>query len=237
MTVDTATVIGGNNLVKVDNGQLILPFANIYGGTTDIKAGWITIENSVALGSDVPSQRATRHQRQVHHRRRRAHRCSSSRSPTACLTMTNNFILTGLGITHPFGLISGSEPGDGGAIENLDGNNTLLGIIQLDGVAGLGVENVFPNSAGTQLNLTGDLYNFTNGALVTSGGITKLGSQRLVIEGPGTYTGPVAIANGVLLDQNDTGLGIGSTLGPTGIAGALPTVTEARRCRPCRRSS
>jgi autotransporter-associated beta strand protein len=39
------------------------------------------------------------------------------------------------------------------------------------------------------------------------GGITKLGSQRLILQGDGTYTGPVDIKQGVLLDQNNTALG------------------------------
>ncbi len=41
------------------------------------------------------------------------------------------------------------------------------------------------------------------------GGIIKLGSQRLIVQGPGTYTGDVDIQQGVLLNQNNTGLGSG----------------------------
>jgi autotransporter-associated beta strand protein len=39
------------------------------------------------------------------------------------------------------------------------------------------------------------------------GGIIKYGSQRLHLQGPGTYTGSVEVAEGILVDQNDTGLG------------------------------
>jgi autotransporter-associated beta strand protein len=45
---------------------------------------------------------------------------------------------------------------------------------------------------------------------VRAGGITKLGSQMLILQGDGTYTGPVDIRQGVLLNQNNTGLGTGT---------------------------
>src|SRR5208283_4668543 len=43
--------------------------------------------------------------------------------------------------------------------------------------------------------------------LVGTGTLTKFGGQRLDIQGPGTYTGSVVVAGGVLNDENDTGLG------------------------------
>ena len=39
----------------------------------------------------------------------------------------------------------------------------------------------------------------------------KLGSQRLIIQGAGTYTGGVDIRSGVLTAQSDTALGTGTT--------------------------
>ena len=45
----------------------------------------------------------------------------------------------------------------------------------------------------------------------TGGGITKYGSQRLNIEGDGTYTGPVDVHEGVLSVQNDTATGLGGS--------------------------
>src|SRR5438477_410248 len=44
----------------------------------------------------------------------------------------------------------------------------------------------------------------------TAGGITKLGSKRLTLQGDGTYTGPVDIKESVLRIQNDTALGTAS---------------------------
>ena len=50
-------------------------------------------------------------------------------------------VLAGTGIDHPFDLID-----QAGAVQNLEGNNTLSGIIQLNGNAGVGVEQVFPRA-------------------------------------------------------------------------------------------
>ncbi len=157
------------------------------------------------------------------------------------LDLYNNFLLSGNGLTSQnYGLIE-----QAGAIENLNGDNTLPGIIQLNGNAGVGVEQIPPTGPQTpavnpnppdigfppllsnsppltasQLTLTGNLENYFNpltGATVV-GGITKLGSRRLIIEGAGSYTGNVFISNGVLLDQNDTGLGAYNSLATVTVA-------------------
>ncbi len=119
--------------------------------------------------------------------------------PQSGLNLPNNLVLNGVGIDHPFDLID-----EAGAVQNLEGTNTLSGIIKLNGQAGIGVEQVAPAAGDpSQLTLTG--YTWNNGAAV--GGITKLGSQRLTIQSAGTYTGDVDIKEGVILVQNDTGLG------------------------------
>jgi autotransporter-associated beta strand protein len=51
----------------------------------------------------------------------------------------------------------------------------------------------------------------TAGASTGPGGITKLGSGRLSLQGDGTYTGPDDVQQGVLTLQNDTGLGTGTS--------------------------
>lgn len=50
---------------------------------------------------------------------------------------------------------------------------------------------------------------------VAGGKITKLGSERLVIQGPGRYTQGVDIQEGVVRIQNDTALGAGTSATPT----------------------
>ncbi len=62
------------------------------------------------------------------------------------------------------------------------------------------------NNVLSQLTLLG-----TQSDGACSGGINKLGSQRLILEGPGTFTGPVDIQQGVILLQNNVGLGLGGS--------------------------
>jgi autotransporter-associated beta strand protein len=57
------------------------------------------------------------------------------------------------------------------------------------------------------------------------GGITKVGSQMLVLQADGTYTGPVDIRQGIILDQNNTGLGTGT--GTSTSPGVNTTTVEA----------
>jgi autotransporter-associated beta strand protein len=64
--------------------------------------------------------------------------------------------------------------------------------------------------AGGGLSGTVWTYTATVNPAGARGGVTKLGSQRLILQGDGTYTGPVDVKQGVLLNQNDTGLGIGN---------------------------
>src|SRR5262249_19012783 len=47
---------------------------------------------------------------------------------------------------------------------------------------------------------------------VLAGGLIKLGSQLVVVQGDGNYSGGADIQEGVLLDQNPTGLGTGGTV-------------------------
>ncbi len=224
LTADDLTqpINGSGSLVKVGGGQLVLPNASTYNGVNDIRQGWITIENDQSLGASnygvqFPSTGVT-----VEAGAALQLKPASGTS----LALTYNFILAGQGITavsSPFGLISTAQAGDGGAIESLDGDNTLSGVIQLNGTAGIGVEHVFNNTAGYQLNVTGNVWDYAPAGI--PGGITKLGAQRLVMEAPGTFSGPVDIANGVLLAQNNTALGEGGQpTSTTTVEASLPTV-------------
>ncbi len=206
------TVTGGINgtvtFDKVGTGQLILPNANSYTAPTNIQQGWITIQDPGALGPRIAGKGddaqfvttvfngAALHVKPL--------------TAGGSINLTNNLILAGLGITHPFSLIS-----QDGALMSLGGVNTFSGTIQLNGVVGIGVELLGPSNA-SELTLTGFMSDFS---AATPGGITKLGSRRLIIQGPGTYTGPVDIQQGVIRLQNNTGLGA-ATAGTTVEAGA-----------------
>ncbi len=106
-----------------------------------------------------------------------------------------------------------------GALENLGGLNTITGDITLDGVAGIGVEldgSLDPTPPFSELTILSSISEST----AVNGGITKLGSQRLIIQGNGNYTGPVVVAEGVLRVQNNTALGLPIA---AAIAGQNPT--------------
>ncbi len=127
------------------------------------------------------------------------------------MTLVNQFVLSGNGVTLPGYPLLSQE----GALMNLAGSNTLINTVTLNGQVGIGVEQIYnTNPASVNYSATGNVASQltlagpqANGAAV--GGINKLGSQRLIIQGPGTYTGPVDVQQGVILDQNDTGLGLG----------------------------
>jgi autotransporter-associated beta strand protein len=214
-----------NTLAKIDNGQLILPGSNTYTGPTDVNAGWVTVENSTALGP----QNADLSQPDQQYTTIAANASVQLKPLTAgtSLDIANNFYVTGAGLTTTstnFGLITE------GAIENIDGANTLSGILQFDGQQDIGVEQVFPlggkDTTPSQLTLTGYLWDYTNPSTgaVTPGGITKVGSQRLILQGQGTYTGAVNVDEGALLLQSNNGLGAGGST--TTVAAGASTVID-----------
>jgi autotransporter-associated beta strand protein len=98
---------------------------------------------------------------------------------------------------------------------------------------GIGVEQVFgpPPSQPSQLTTTGQISDFLdlNTGAYDPGSIIKLGSQRLIIQGDGTYSGSSEVAEGTLRIQNDTALGRGSS--GTG-NGSSPPGTEAFNVTP-----
>ena len=232
--------VAGSTLSKVDAGQLILTAANTYTGPkagigTDIKQGWITAQNNLALGAKTvpvgvaPGIGDTVQPYTVVENGAALH--LKALTAATNLTLANNLILSGLGVVHQFATNNGNSlsapnplggPGQtsGGALLNLSGANTLTGNIEFNGPAGIGVEALGPNPL-SQLILTGAMADYTPGlpfapvlispvaAVVGTDGIIKLGTQRLIIEGPGSYHGAVDIQTGVLLDQNNTGLGLG----------------------------
>ena len=137
---------------------------------------------------------------------------------------STNWILSGNGISQPFSLI------DQRPSATMPATTFSMGSSELDDNAGIGVEQVEPTTVlpaltASQLTIQNEIENYDAILLGNTGGsgdsLTKLGSRRLIIEGPGTYNGGVTIADGVLLDQNNTGLGAGNTL--TG--GNTPEVT------------
>src|SRR5262249_3955757 len=101
---------------------------------------------------------------------------------------------SGVGITHPFGLID-----QAGAIVNLEGNNFISGIVQLNGVAGIGVERVvpappnLPDQVPSQLTLTGPLWDaFWFDTLAQPPNLPNL------LNNPGAESGPGAVSGNIV---------------------------------------
>ncbi len=209
-------------VAKVDNGQLILPNANTYTDANDIQQGWVTIENNNALGSrlnaavtltvapplnqyvfggitlgdTVQPPTFVENGAAVH-----------LKALTGTLSIADNFVLQGTGVNVPglFNLINNR-----GALMNLDGFNTVTGDIKLFGSAGIGVEQVdLAPPIQSELTLTGSLSDYVPPAPASPqpGGVIKFGSQRLYMQGDGTYTGATDIKQGVIRDQNSAAFG------------------------------
>jgi autotransporter-associated beta strand protein len=228
-SLTTAKAISGDSLTtleKVGAGELILPIANPYSGPTDIHQGWITIQNNQSLGTQTPNESQTVEPYTTVEAGAALHLNPASGTN---LNIANNLYLTGTGIAHPYAALNHE-----GALLSLTGNNVMSGLIELSGNAGIGVTsltspgtgntqenpNVDPNSS---LTLTGQISDFSSGLI---GGFTKLGTQHMDIQGPGAYSGNVVIAEGVLEDQNSTGLGLpnaGTVTVDTGTALELDT--------------
>ncbi len=99
----------------------------------------------------------------------------------------------------------------GGTLVGTGGTWTTVGLdgigVEIDGAV-----SPYPNPS--QLILTGTIHN----AVGVVGELVKVGTERLIIQGTGLYTGGVDIQSGVILIENDTALGQGT-------AGASITTT------------
>ena len=200
-------------LTKVGFGELVLTADNTFLAPgpyqqnaeydTQVAQGWITVENQNALGGSVANLNAVDEPGvQV---------LSGAALVLKQDLLGNNLNLaynlnlsgTGMMLTGPALALTPWLNQDG-ALESLDGNNTANGSVVLNGLAGIGVELDGANNPAnpSQLILTGELL---DGA--TAGELVKLGSQRLIVQGPGTYSGGVDVRAGALRIQSDTALG------------------------------
>jgi autotransporter-associated beta strand protein len=177
-------------LTKVDPGQLILPGNYNFSGATDIKAGWITVGNASTLGQVTVENGASLMLKPLY--------ADGSLNPGGSFTLTQTLYLSGVGITDPFAGINQE-----GALVSLDGNTNVTGAVYLNGLAGIGVQNLDPASfASGSLTLPGEIQDGN-----TSGGIIKLGTELLTILDNNTFTNNVEVRQGVLLAKNNNALG------------------------------
>jgi autotransporter-associated beta strand protein len=190
---------GNGDLTKVAGGELVLPNSNSYTGQTFINQGWVTIRNNTALGGTIGGLGDTRQPGTTV--AAGASLVLAEDSSGNSITVFENITISGTGILNRLPWLNLK-----GAIENLSGLNTITGDITLSGDSGIGAEldgSLKPNAPQSELTLMG-----TTNELGSSG-IIKLGSQRVNLQGPGTYTGNDDVREGVLRNQNDTGLGSG----------------------------
>jgi autotransporter-associated beta strand protein len=153
---------------------------------------------------------------------------SGGGSVYADLTVVRNLVLSGTGITHAVGNQAASTNfpliDRKGALMSLGGVNSVGGPfdvtpssaqpnirssdIQVNVNTGIGVELTDPTDPTiSELSITSTITDLgTN-----KGGITKLGSKRLNLQGDGAYSGAVNVNEGVLRAQNDTALGLASS--------------------------
>ncbi|MCI0680876.1 MAG: autotransporter-associated beta strand repeat-containing protein [Gemmataceae bacterium] len=215
---------------KVGQGHLILPNANTYLGPTSIDEGWITIRDNQSLGMLVGQVGNSFLGDTVQPTTTVVAGASLHLKPLVAdnnLDLLENLVLGGIGIVHPFALISQK-----GALVSLDGINKVGGLtggrssdIRLNGIAGIGVETLGPGVV-SELTITSSIADLNS---TTSGGLSKFGSQRLNLQGDGTYSGAVQVAEGVLRVQHDAALGIASTGTAAGNQSYSQTTTTVDR--------
>lgn len=199
-----------SDLTKVGTGELVLPGANSnFLGVFSINEGWVTARNNRALGGIVPSLGDTLQPGTIV--KSGAALVLKSTPGGANLNMPENITLSGDGVAT-----WRTDVNQNGALLNLSGANNITGIVTLDGTAGIGVELLDQASPpASQLTISGPIAEAK-----ANSGFDKLGTQRLLLQGGGSYTGKVDIQEGVVQVRNDTALGLPSKGGVTVEAGA-----------------
>lgn len=148
------TLIGNLNsrLIKQGTGHLIVPTANDnFNGNVTIETGWVTIQNNESFGS-VPSNTSVNNRRTITVARGAALHLKPLNAGQS-LTIDQNVSIAGTGIDHPFEKINQQ-----GAIESLNGINTLTGNVIMAGASGIGAVLLDPSDfAAGQLFITGHL--------------------------------------------------------------------------------
>jgi autotransporter-associated beta strand protein len=220
-------ISGGGVFTKNGLGELVLTASNTYSNRTMINQGWVTITNSGALGTNDNGRVSANHDLAMAGTASVQDTVVASgaalhlKSASGNMTIGENLVLNGLGITSAntinSDLYNGPNGTGLGALVNLVGDNVLTGNILLAGGPtanpGIGVETspAYPNTAPfSQLTLKGALEEVLPIGTASTG-FVKLGTQRLILQGPGYYTGNVDVKQGVLRIQNSEALGYNGT--------------------------
>ncbi|MEI6070957.1 MAG: autotransporter-associated beta strand repeat-containing protein [Verrucomicrobiae bacterium] len=190
--IGNASGTGNGGLTMSGTGTLTLTNANTYRGDTTISAGTVNIQNALALGT---AEGAT----------------TLGTNTTLQLQGNINVVEEALYFTPNV---------TGITLQNLSGNNTWSGPINLAGIPRLGVPTITAN-AGTTLTLAGTVNTNSNRLFVTgsgnttitgtvgygSVGILKSGSGTLSLQGTNNYVGQTTVSQGILAINSDAALG------------------------------
>lgn len=218
----------GDNLVKLGTGHLILPEFSDYDGTTDIRAGWITIRNADALG-DYNNLLSDTQQAMVTVQAGAALHLLPVDDATP-LQLFKNITIAGDGIAH-----ANPKLNHQGALLSLGGDNvigkrvdpvsgllidTLGGLITLSGNASIGVADAVAPLSFSQLLIKSSIVQQGAPLPPVVGSLTKLGPQRMILQDKNSFTGDFNINEGVVRVQHDDGLGggVGNTIVAAGTA-------------------
>ncbi len=192
---------GWSGFTKTGGGNLTLSGNNTFGAQAFVNAGTLTLASNNALGSST---------------------WGNTVASGATLALTQ-----GITVNEGQFIIEGTGVGGGGAIRNLDGNNTLHSALTLTADAtivtdagSLTISGQFNDSAGRTLTVAGAGHTTLSGAINTSVGITKTGTGTLTFSGisDNSYTSTLAIKEGTVA--------LAKTPGQNAIGGATVNVGD-----------
>ncbi|GAB4246452.1 MAG: hypothetical protein OHK005_12280 [Candidatus Methylacidiphilales bacterium] len=178
--IGIGTVISGpGGLTKLGTGNLDLSAANTYEGLTQITSGTVTLANNHALGSTADGTLV---------------------EAGAALLLNNvsvgneTLLLNGGGITGTSGALQVNTGANSWAGTLLLGSSSLIAVNAPASLTVSGLVNLGTSTLSIQ---AGGLTTFS-GPISGSGGLTKLGSDTLILTGNNTFSGTTTINNGTL---------------------------------------
>jgi len=222
VTTTLGTVLSGTGtLNKLDSGTAILNGNNTYSGGTRLDGGTLIVGSNTALGSGavVAANNTT---------------LQSGANVALANLLTLNGGLTVSGANDL--LLSNTVSGSGTLIKSgtgslsLTGNNTYAGTTLAGGTLGVGSNTALGTGAlnvtgtanltslgnvalantvvlGATLNVVGADDLTLNGNLTGSGGLTKLDTGTLTLNGTNSYSGPTLVSAGTLIGNSNSLVG------------------------------